>query len=175
MDQHFKNILAIIIAFASAMTFLVVVVRLRDRAADTERPRTGRYSLDGAGRRVAVGCSFVAAALAGFWLMRRLRGPVPKWSAFLVDFFIFYSSLGALGFGLVGIRRELSKLTISAPLTFTVLSVMWAFGLALESYIHGAPDLGRAGLVTFAVTIGLALGYSVVGKRLRPGSAQAVR
>jgi hypothetical protein len=39
MDQHLKNVLAIIIAFASAMTFIVVLVRLKSRAAGTERLR----------------------------------------------------------------------------------------------------------------------------------------
>jgi len=172
VSQHLKNILAIVIAFASAMMFVAVLVRLRGRAAETERPRTGKYSLDGAGRRIAGGCSFVAAALAVFWLSQRLRGPVPKWGLFLVDMFITYSSLGALCFGLVGIRRELSNLTINAPLMCTLLSLMWAVGLALESYIHGAPDLGRAGLVTVAVIVGLAFAYTLVGKRLRPGAAQ---
>jgi hypothetical protein len=172
MDQHLKNTLAMVIAFASATMFLVLVVRLKGRAAETERPRTGKYSLDGPGRRIAGGCSFVAAAVALFWLLQRFHGAVPKGDLVLVDMIITYSSLGALCFGLVGIRRELSNLTVNGPAICTLISLIWAVGLALESYIYGAPDVARAGLVTVAVIVGLAFVYALVGKRLRPKAAQ---
>jgi hypothetical protein len=172
VDQNTKNILSSIIALASLMMLLVAMARLKARAVAAGKVMTGTYSLDGTGRRIAGCCSIVAAALAVLWLVQRLRGPVPRWGALMVDMFILYSSLGALGFGLVGIRRELGRRIVGAPLLCTMLCVIWSLSLALDSHFHGAPDLARAGLVTFAVIVGLGLLYGFVGKRLRPLSAQ---
>ncbi len=167
-DQHLKNILAIVIAFASAVMFIVVLVRLRNRAAAKESAKAARYSLDPAGRRIAGGSGFVAAALAVFWLLQRLRGDMPGWSLSNVDSLIIYSSLGALSFGVVGIRRDFPRVAVIATLVFTMASVSGAVGVALKAYLRGASDLGRKGLVTVVVILALTVANGLVGKRLRP-------
>lgn len=134
----------------------------------------GKYSLDGTTRRIAGGCSLVAGAAAVFWLMRSRSGPVPAWGAALVDMNIVWFTALALFFGLAGVGRELSEVTTKAPFMYTVVSLGSAMGVALESYSHGAPDLGRAGLVTAAVVVGLCGGAYRVFQHRRPSAAQLV-
>jgi hypothetical protein len=134
----------------------------------------GKYSLDGTTRRIAGACSLVAGALAVFWLTQSLRGHVPARSVAFADATIYLLSLVALCFGLVGSRREVSEMIANAPFISTLLSLMWALGLVFRLYSRGAPDLGRAGIVTFAVAVGLYVAAYRVRRRCRSAAHPGV-
>jgi FtsH-binding integral membrane protein len=127
----------------------------------------GKYSLDGTTRRIAGGCSLVAGALAVFWLMQNLRGHVPARSVAFVDATIYFLSLVAVCFGLLGSRREVSEMIANAPFIPSLLSMAWALGFVLRLYSRGTPDLGRAGIVTVAVAVGLVGAAYLVRRRCR--------
>jgi hypothetical protein len=139
--------------------------------ADRE-PKMGKYSVDGTTRRIAGTCSVVAGAVAVFWLMQRLRGHVPAGAASVADQSMLFFSLLGLCFAFVGSRRELSEVTTRCLFIYAALSTAWALVLAFELYVHGAPDLGRAGIVTFAFAGGLVGLASLIIKRRRPEAAQ---
>jgi hypothetical protein len=156
------------------MAFLIVLYR-RLKAIpvqETGNPTTGNFPLDGATRRFAGGCSVVAGALAAFWLMQRLYGHVPRGNRALVDMLIFYCALDALCFGLVGILREPPGMITRGTFVWASVSMMSATGFTLDAFVHGAPNVGRAGLVTAAVVVGLAFGAAHVLKRRRPVTDQ---
>jgi hypothetical protein len=133
---------------------------------------TGATSLEGTGRRISGAGSFVAGALAVYWLVELLRSQVPGPHATNVEINVVMWAIVALVFGEVAMRRELLDRSTHAPVVFTALSAVWALRFVFKLNDRVKHDYGLAGVVTYAVTVGLLATAVVVRSRWRRSAAQ---
>jgi hypothetical protein len=113
----------------------------------------GVGSLDRLRTRTAVVGSFIAGALAIYWLVEILRDQVPEVGAHDIKITIALLSVVALAFGLVA-RRSSGRITI-APMILAPWAAAWAVHLVSDGHHLPQHDLGAPGIATLAVTFGL--------------------
>jgi cytochrome c oxidase assembly factor CtaG len=124
-------------------------------------------SLDRTTRRIAAAGSLIAGAVAAYWLIEILRDQVPAPGAHVAKVNIAYLALLALFFGLVAGRPEIADRSTIGPFLFAPLAAVYASRLVFSWGHLPKHDFGLPGIMTFAVTVGLAVAAILVRERWR--------
>jgi hypothetical protein len=132
----------------------------------------GVGSLDRTSRRIAAGGSLIAGALAVYWLIELLRNQVPAIGAHDVQINIVWLWTLAVGFAFVARRPEISNKSTLVPFMIAPQTAIWA-SLFVFKWSHlRTPNFGRAGVMSFAITVALAGVAIFVRERRRQNTAQ---
>jgi hypothetical protein len=131
----------------------------------------GATPFDRTTRRIAGAGSLVAGALAVYWLIDVLHKQVPDSAATNVELNILFWSIVALCFGLVAMRREPSDRSTNAAFIFALQSACWASSLVFKLNQVRKPEFGPAGIVSFAIAVGLVVSAILIQVRRDRGAA----